>query len=710
MVCHGASPSKRLSIIRELFAASTTLPLSDSKEGSSMIQSDPLALAIEAMRADPQAVSSEPFIQLVAALRPRHPQHIEDATHRIRALTLMLGLDDGNQAAVRQYVMALLGQRRLLHLLADAGILANQGFWSALRTRLGAKVLPEEHRDDYMLSVLGQAFHASSDYRWVGAVAPGIWLDLWRSLAVTEAGHRREIRSIELELIEAAQVLSYRISAIGLEPELVRVHPSIERFESPFLTQNVAVRDYLERYKARLVDDALVHEDDSHVQVLLGQCDEIEGRVRKTMAREGVSVSLTYLMVRLRQHLDRLRLLLALLDPAQAEMAAERTVGLFYALVEADNRKTSLRDLFATNTDMLALQITQHAGRTGEHYIAADRAEWKVMARSATGAGVIVGFMALFKILLAKLKLAPLIEAFAFSMNYSLGFMLVHVLHFTIATKQPAMTAARIAASVDAGQGKGEHRLDSLVDLIEAVARTQFIAIVCNACVALSTAFAIALFVKYGLGQSWVTVEKAHVLLHDLDPFRSLAVLHAAIAGVCLFLSGLISGYYDNMAVYNRIPARLWQLQWPRRLFGEPRWRRICDYVENNLGALAGNFFFGIMLGSLGTVGFLLGLPLDIRHITFSSAYLAYAAVALNFQLDWQTWATSLLGIGLIGLTNLAVSFSLALFVAMRARGGRLAYNRELIGKLFRRLRAAPKRFFIAPVEAVEPQAAPVVE
>ena len=667
-----------------------------------MSQNDPLALAIAAMRDDPQAASVEPFIQLVATLRPQRPELVDDATHRIRALTLMLGLSEENRLAARQYIMALLGQRRLLHLLADAGILANQGFWSALRQRIGAKVLPEEHRDDYMLSVLGRAFHVTTDYQWVAAVEPEIWLDLWRALDVAAADHSREIRNIELELIEAAQVLSYRISAIGLEPELVRVHPSIERFESPFLTQNVAVRDYLELYKARLVDDTLVHEDDSHVQVLLAQCNEIEARVRKTMAREGVSVSLTYLMVRLRQHLDRLRLLLTLLDPAQSEMAAERTVGLFCTLVQADNRKTSLRDLFATNTDMLALQITQHAGRTGEHYIAADRSEWKAMARSAMGAGVIVGFMALFKILLAKLKLAPLIEAFAFSMNYSLGFMLVHVLHFTIATKQPAMTAARIAASVDAGQGKGEHRLDSLVDLIEAVARTQFIAIVCNAGVALTTAFGIALFVKYGLGQTWVTTEKAHVLLHDLDPLRSLAVLHAAIAGVCLFLAGLISGYYDNMAIYNRIPARLWQLQWPRRLFGEPRWRRICDYVENNLGALAGNFFFGIMLGSLGTLGYLLGLPLDIRHITFSSAYLAYAAVALDFQLGWQAWATSLLGIGLIGLTNLAVSFSLALFVAMRARGGRLAYNRELIGKLLQRLWATPRRFFVAPADTVE--------
>jgi site-specific recombinase len=388
--------------------------------------------------------------------------------------------------------------------------------------------------------------------------------------------------------------------------------------------------------------------------------------------------------------------LLDLLDPLKAEATTLRAVELFQALVEADNRKTSLAELFATNTDMLALQITQHAGRTGEHYIASSRGEWRAMAKSAMGAGVIVGFMALFKLLLAKLKFAPLIEAFAFSMNYSLGFMLVHMLHFTIATKQPAMTAASIAASVDRlGDKRGAH--DGLVDLIEAVARTQFIAIIGNVALALPTALLIAVVGKYALGASWVSTEKAQHLLHDLDPIHSLAIPHAAIAGCCLFLAGLISGYYDNKAIYNRIPARLLQLAWPKRLFGVARWQRVCQYIENNLGALAGNFFFGIMLGSMGTLGYLLGLPLDIRHITFSSANLAYAAVALDFHLDWQTWLMSVLGIALIGLTNLAVSFGLALFVALRARGNRFAYNRALLGKLLHRFLSTPSRFFVAP-------------
>ncbi|MBV8658103.1 MAG: site-specific recombinase [Burkholderiales bacterium] len=652
--------------------------------------------AVAALLADPLGSSPVPLACLVAAIRPRRIQDTDSAVHTLRSLTLLLDQQDATREGVRSYLMGLLGQRRLIHLLADSGILSNEGMGLALRNRLGAKLLPPEYRDEYMKDVVDYAFARSDDFIWVAAVPDEIWLDLLRALRIDEGLHEKEARNARLELIEAIQVLSYRVSAIGLEYELVRSYPAIERFESPFLTQNVAVREYLEHYKAWMVDPTVSMQDDRHVRVLLDQCDEIVARIRKNAGREGVSVSLTYLLVRLRQHVDRLRQLLDLANREECDAAPRRLVVLFKALVTAENRKTSLRDLLATNTDLLALQITQHAGRTGEHYIASDRKEWQAMAKSAMGAGFLVGFMALFKILLAKLKLPPLIEAFAFSMNYSLGFMLVHVLHYTIATKQPAMTAASIAASIERHE-QGHDELDGLAELIETVARTQFVAIMGNVLLAIPTALVIALGVKYGLGQTWVTPDKAVHLLHDLDPIHSLAIPHAAIAGCCLFLAGLISGYYDNKAVYNRIPARLMQLRWPQRILGAARWQRVCAYIENNLGALAGNFFFGIMLGSIGTLGFLLGLPIDIRHITFSSANLAYAAVALDFHLDWQTWLLSVCGIGLIGLTNLAVSFSLALFVALRARRSNFGNFRALVGKVVRRFLAAPQRFFIAP-------------
>jgi site-specific recombinase len=160
----------------------------------------------------------------------------------------------------------------------------------------------------------------------------------------------------------------------------------------------------------------------------------------------------------------------------------------------------------------------------------------------------------------------------------------------------------------------------------------------------------------------------------------------------------LISGYYDNKCAYTRIPARLKQLPWLRKLLGEHRLDRFAAYIGDNLGALMGNFTFGIMLGSTGLIGFMLGLPfIDIQHVTFSSANFAFALVALDFMVSWQLVAISLLGIALIGIVNLAVSFGLALYVAMKAR--QVRFNR--IGELFRMLGARfvsnPREFFFPP-------------
>jgi site-specific recombinase len=171
---------------------------------------------------------------------------------------------------------------------------------------------------------------------------------------------------------------------------------------------------------------------------------------------------------------------------------------------------------------------------------------------------------------------------------------------------------------------------------------------------------------------------------------------------VCLFLSGLIAGYYDNLSAYNRIPQRLLQLRWPRRLFGEARMQRIAAYVENNLGALAGNFFFGFLLGGTTALGVLFGLPLDIRHIAFSSAYVGYAITGTDFTLPLGAIALALAGVLLIGVVNLAVSFSLTLTVAMRARRISFAQGRTLGRLLLQRFLKRPQEFFLPPLHGVK--------
>ncbi|AAQ60159.2 probable site-specific recombinase [Chromobacterium violaceum ATCC 12472] len=633
---------------------------------------------------------------LIAALRPGDRQPHQQATVNLQALSFLLEHHPEFREALRQALCTLLAESRQIPLYTDAGILANDGFGTTLLHRLGERALPMPYNPDSLRDRFGLLFSDKQDYLWLEAVPDATWHALWRAMAWQEAPRQDSARQTRLQLLESVQVLSARITAIGLEPELVRVCPEVERFASPFMHLSAEVQRYADGYRQALIDGVEPPEDEKQVLVLVEQCEAILGKVRKNAARYGISVNLTYHGLRLAQSIARLRALLELLSPEHDPAKRPQLFRLLVDFARAENRKYSLRDLFKSNTELLALQVTEHAGRHGEHYIAEDRREWSKMGKAAMGAGFIVGFMALIKLMLARGHLPLLWEGIAFGLNYAIGFIIVQILHYTIATKQPAMTAARLAAVLQAQYGR-KQQLEELAELIVKVVRTQFVAIMGNVLLAIPTAALIALAWGALFGAPVVDAAKAHKLLHEIDPIHSLALPHAAIAGVFLFLSGLIAGYYDNKAIYRRIPERISGHRLLKRVLGENRAWRLGNYIEHNLGALAGNFYFGMFLGLTGTVGTILGLPLDIRHITFSSANLAFASVALDFQVPLSVVLLGCAGVALIGVVNLGVSFFLALWVALRSRKLSGSLLLPLIPMLAKRFLRRPLGFFLPP-------------
>ncbi len=99
----------------------------------------------------------------------------------------------------------------------------------------------------------------------------------------------------------------------------------------------------------------------------------------------------------------------------------------------------------------------------------------------------------------------------------------------------------------------------------------------------------------------------------------------------------------------------------------------------------------------MGVFSVLTGLPVDIRHVAFSSANLGtiIAVDGLAPIAGMLPWAVA--GLAGIALVNLAVSFSLALFVAIKSR--RLGTGQ--IGKLglllWQRFKRNPLGFFSPP-------------
>ena len=64
------------------------------------------------------------------------------------------------------------------------------------------------------------------------------------------------------------------------------------------------------------------------------------------------------------------------------------------------------------------------------------------------------------------------------SLVFAGSFLVMQLVGFTLATKQPSMTAAALAGTIR--DTSGPHRLDELVPLIARIARSQFAAAVGN--------------------------------------------------------------------------------------------------------------------------------------------------------------------------------------------------------------------------------------
>jgi len=581
---------------------------------------------------------------------------------------------------------------RIVSWYAEAGILSTRGFLSEIRERLYERLLPRPHQPGELREAFEQVFASPRDAEWVRTAPREKWIELASAIAGEGAQGREVFDRLRRGMTGAAQVLALRIAASGTETELLHIDPDAERRESPFLALQHEVAMFLLAAEAAEGDSPIAIEPPKHARVLVAQCHEAVARLRTIGRRRGTSIRITYLLVRMDQQLARLDILLRALG-STGEDRRDACFELFESLADAGATRLSVAHVWEANTRILARRITESAGRTGEHYATSNRAEYFGMMRAAMGAGIFIAFMALFKVHVRTLHLPPLIDMILLCADYSLGFVVIHLFHLAVATKQPAMTAATIAATIEDTQA-GRAPLDDLAVLIASVVRTQIVAILGNIAIAMPLAMLVAFLYAESSGTPMLDPAKSASMIAELDPIAGYALLHAAIAGVWLFFSGLVSGWYDNRCALLDIPERLRGSIWLRWLPAGAR-DRIAEYVDGNYGALWGNAVFGALLAATGFVGAITGLPIDIRHVAFASANLGYAAASASIPV--AQFFQAFVFVLLVGAVNLAVSFALALRVAVRSRGLTLRRSREFARAMLALVRSRPRDFFLPP-------------
>jgi site-specific recombinase len=641
------------------------------------------------------------LIELVRRLRPAKPKTVRKVDIQ-ELIDFLKGNSDCAQKFA-SYLRNILHHKKFNKFLSDAAILQDVNFFYEVRSRLYAKVLPNQPQKDRLEYVLNQVFYLASDIIWIKKIPFSQLEELYDVLRFSSMYGSAEPNSPLSELLLAMSLITQRISGRAMETDVIKMVPEFDDLESPFTAFEVELIQVEEHIRTSNQKFIAYNESYRQLLVLHKQCEEFVDKAFANSSKYGISLRVNQNLLKIRQQLDRLKVLLPLLVVEREEDKKKNSISLALQLIQYNCYKNNVRKFILESTQLLSFEITQHTAKTGENYITEGRREYYKMLKSALGGGVIVGFCCIFKILLSKVDTSYFGHAFLYSMNYAFGFITIYLLGFTLATKQPAMTAAALVKALEAGtrrQGKSGERYADFAVLFARVFRSQLIAFVGNVITAFSVplllVWVIDSVIQYNLGAS-----KWHNLISDQSPVHSPAVLHAAIAGIYLFLSGIISGGIANRDKHGQVYYRIQEHPLLKKSIGRNRTQKLSKIYEKRSAGVISNFWFGVFMGTTGSVGLFLGLNIDVRHITFASGNLALGLYGGNFLVSTSLLTWSMIGIVIIGLVNFMVSFSLSLGLAFRSRNIALSELRFVIVSVFKHFKSKPFSFFF-PTEKRE--------
>jgi site-specific recombinase len=534
-----------------------------------------------------------------------------------------------------------------------------------LVVRAKKRVLPQVDDDLDLYSALQAADLVEKDAEWVAGLSDDA-IASWRELL-------SESRS---DLVVAIRLLALRAASVGLSRDVMRVMPHRYETEAPFFGLVDAA--------SRLAGSSGLPEACELVQEAVLSCRISSGLAHAIMEERGVSADLVFRLDLVIAQLERIEALLRMIDGSQD---GRSFASMLMCAVAGERRAHTL---LRNSVNRVARKVVAHTGKSGEHYIAGKRSEWIGMGYGAIGAGAITAFTALLKYRFAATAMAPLWIGVAHSMNYTASFVLMQFLGWRLASKMPSMTAAALCDALDREDG-----MKAEVALVAAITRTQVIVTLGNVLGAVPLAVLIDLLIQWSTGKPFLNEAVALHGVESMHLLRSLTIPYAALTGCFLWISSLFAGWTANWMVLNRLPEAIARSQRIRRWLGEGEAVKMAGLVHHHFSGAAGYACLGLLLGLLPFVSVFAGMPVEVRHITLASASLAYAVRSLIWSggLSWGEVVWAALGLLATGLLNFGVSFSLGLWLALRARYVGAPGRRRLVELLWKEIRQNPARF-----------------
>lgn len=622
-----------------------------------------------------------------AALADDAPRRGPPEHARVRYLLHVLDRNPAWKANVGAMVRKLLRESDSISLLCDAGMPVHSGLFGALSERIQTQLIPPAPNRRDLGALVTLMFPAAHDPDWIATLPPDLLKRLQALIAGTGEAAPPQQGDFSVDLLAALHNLTCQISSTGLSPTVRNrlstddARVAIERLPFFRLTRAMLA---VESARDAGEPDRLLQEV-TWLRLLLDGCRQATDDVFAHLYRNGVRVDTVFQVERMRMRVQRAE---RLLDAWMAADDLHVQAGLVANLVKANQASQSVVHLLRSNFALLSRKVVELSADTGEHYIARDRAEYLTMLRMAAGGGLVTAVTVYVKFGIMGAHLPSMIEGVFAGLNYAASFLVIHFCHFSLATKQPAMTAPTLARELDgADEAAGRTRF---VASVVALIRTQAAAVLGNVLLVFPACLALQLLCGWLFHADLISPAKAHATLHSFS-LAGPTPLYAALTGVLLWGSSVFAGWADNWFVLHRVEDAL---AWNRRLrmtLGPAGAARFARFCRVNAAGVWGNVALGLMLGIVPAIVSAVAFHFEVRHVTLSAGSIGVAMGVLGtatLKSGELWWAVA--GVASMAVLNVTVSFALALQMALRSRGLGRKDVRPLMRAIWQRIARHP--------------------
>jgi site-specific recombinase len=572
-------------------------------------------------------------------------------------------------------------------LLADFGFAPRTAFVSELAERLRRKILPGTPETIDAAELFPLVAPTRFDAQWLAAIPDAQMAQLTGLLS---SNVPTDTLAWQHALMDALTYCTAQIRATGFAPELrLRMdrNNDDDRAFHPLSTDLAELR--------------LIFFDPAQGQ------DELKGSIAKLRARletcrqavngvythledNGISVGMVFMLRQLRERIVRVRELLDTLTSSHPAQAAAR---LLARRVTIGLGSKSISALISTNSTLLSAKMAERSAETGEHYITRDKNEYRQMLGKAMGGGAVTALTTGLKFAIVGLGLSAFWSGFGAGLMYAASFILIQLLHLTLATKQPAMTAPAMASKLK--DIEGGQAIEDFVDEVTHLVRSQVAAVFGNVLMVVPAVLLVNVGMMLIAGRPMISPKEAMHVLHTLT-LLGPTLMWAAFTGMILFASSLMAGWFENWFVLHRLDSAIRYNPRFTAVLGPARATRWSGFMRENISGFASNISLGFMLGLIPPITGFFGLELEARHVTLSAGQLAAAGASLGLDAFRQPliwWCIA--AIPLIGALNLSVSFYCAFRLALQAHNVSGIDRTRISRAIWSRWRSAPGSFFV---------------